>query len=62
MDNAGLISLIPQFEQLRGKLPPDLLSEEDPFHLKEEEMEALCEDVKELLMGKLLRQEKRHEN
>ena len=62
LDNAGLISLIPQFEQLRGKLPPDLLSEDDPFHLKAEELESLREEVRELLMGKLLGQEKRHEN
>ena len=52
----------PQFEQLRGKLPPDLLSEDDPFHLKAEELESLREEVRELLMGKLLGQEKRHEN
>jgi len=57
-----LLDLKPEFEQLRSKLPPDLLSDEDPFNLREEEMEALCEDVKELLMGKMLRQEGRHED
>jgi DNA repair protein SbcD/Mre11 len=57
-----LLDLKPEFEQLRSKLPPDLLSDEDPFNLREEEMETLCEDVKELLMGKMLRQEGRHED
>ena len=57
-----LLDFIPQFEQLRSKLPPDLLSEEDPFHLQEEELESLCEEVRELLMGKMLGQEARHEN
>ena len=57
-----LIDFIPQFEQLRSKLPPLLLSEEDPFHLQEEELESLCEEVRELLMGKMLGQEVHHEN
>lgn len=57
-----LLDLKPEFEQLRSKLPPDLLSDEDPFNLREEDMESLCEDVKELLMGKMLRQEGRHED
>ena len=60
--SAHLLDLKPEFEQLRSKLPPELLSDEDPFTLREEEMEALCEDVKELLMGKMLQQEGRHED
>jgi len=57
-----LLDLKPEFEQLRSKLPPDLLGDEDPFVLREEEVDGLCEDVKELLMGKMLRQERRHED
>ncbi|MBW1801315.1 MAG: DNA repair exonuclease [Deltaproteobacteria bacterium] len=57
-----LLELLPEFEQLRSKLPPDLLLDDDPFNVQEEEVEALCEDVKELLMGKMLRQEGHHEN
>jgi len=56
LESPGLTDLIPEFEQLRSKLPPDLLMDEDPFNLQEEDMETLCEDVKELLMGKMLRQ------
>ncbi len=58
--NPRLLDIKPEFEQLRSKLPPDLLSDEDPFTLREEEMEALCEDVKELLLGKMLQKEGRH--
>ena len=57
-----LLDLMPEFEQLRSKLPPDLLSDNDPFKVSEEEMEELCEDIKELLTGKMLRQEGHHEN
>jgi DNA repair exonuclease SbcCD nuclease subunit len=56
LESPGLTDLIPEFEQLRSKLPPDLMSDEDPFNLQKEDMEILCEDVKELLMGKMLRQ------
>jgi DNA repair protein SbcD/Mre11 len=55
-ESRDLTDLVPEFEQLRSKLPPDLLTDEDPFHLQEEDMEALCEDLKELLIGKMLRQ------
>lgn len=57
-----LLDLIPDFEQLRSKLPPDLLGDDDPFNVHEEEMADLCEDIKELLTGKMLRQEGWHEN
>ncbi len=56
LESQGLTDFIPEFERLRSKLPPDLLMDEDPFNLQEEDMETLCEDVKELLMGKMLRQ------
>ncbi|MBW1803271.1 MAG: DNA repair exonuclease, partial [Deltaproteobacteria bacterium] len=62
LEGLHLINLIPEFEQLRSKLPPDLLLDDDPFNVQDEEVEALCEDVKELLMGKMLRQEGHHEN
>jgi DNA repair protein SbcD/Mre11 len=61
-ESPRLLDLIPEFESLRSKLPPELLSEEDPFHPGEEETAFLCEDVKELLMGKVLRHEGRHED
>jgi DNA repair exonuclease SbcCD nuclease subunit len=48
-----LLDLIPDFEQLRSKLPPDLLSEDDPFTPREEELADLREDVKDLLMAKI---------
>jgi len=58
----GLLDLVPEFETLRSKLPPELLGEEDPFHPGEEERASLFEDVKELLMGRMLRHEGRHED
>jgi DNA repair protein SbcD/Mre11 len=61
-ESPRLLDLIPEFEPLRSKLPPELLSEEDPFHPGEEETAFLCEDVRELLMGKVLRHEGRHED
>ncbi|SPD75412.1 Metallophosphoesterase [uncultured Desulfobacterium sp.] len=57
-----LLDLIPELEQLRSKLPPDLISDDDPFNVDEEKMEALCEDIKELLTGRMLRQEDRYED
>ncbi len=57
-----LLDLVPEFEQLRTRLPPELLGDEDPFSPGEDEMASLCEDVRELLMGRVLRQEGRHED
>lgn len=57
-----LLDLVPEFEQLRSKLPHDLLSDGDPFTPGEQEMASLCEDVEELLMGRVLRQERYHED
>jgi DNA repair exonuclease SbcCD nuclease subunit len=51
--SSRLLDLIPEFEQLRSKLPPDLLSDDDPFTHCEEELAALREDVKELLIAKM---------
>ena len=62
LGSSRLLDLVPEFEQLRSKLPPELLGDEEPFSPGEEEMASLCEDVKELLMGKVLRQEGRHED
>jgi len=56
LESEGLTDILPEFEQPRSKLPPDLLTDEDPFHLQEEDTETLREDIKELLMGKMLRQ------
>ena len=52
-ENSRLLDLIPDFEQLRSKLPSDLLGDDDPFTLSEEEFATLCEDVKDLLMAKM---------
>jgi hypothetical protein len=57
LESQGLTEFIPEFEQLRSKLPSDLLMDEDPFNLQEEDMGPLREDVKELLLGKMLRKE-----
>lgn len=58
----GLLDLVPEFETLRSKLPSELLSEQDPFLPGEEERASLCEEVKEILMGRVLRHEGRHED
>lgn len=60
-DTSRLLNLIPDFEQLRSKLPSDLLSNDDPFSPGEQEFAALREDVKELLKAKL-QQGGRHAN
>jgi hypothetical protein len=52
-ETSRLLDLIPDFEQLRNKLPPDLLMDDDPFMPGDEELAALREDVKELLMAKM---------
>jgi exonuclease SbcD len=62
LGGSRLLDLVPEFEPLRTKLPPEILSDEDPFSPGEEETASLCEDVKELLMGRVLRQEGRHED
>jgi DNA repair exonuclease SbcCD nuclease subunit len=62
LGGSRLLDLVPEFEQLRSKLPPEFFGEEEPFSPGEEEMTSLCEDIRELLMGKLLREEGRHED
>ena len=54
-ETSRLLDLLPEFEQLRGKLPPELLNDDDPFMPGTEELAALREDVKELLMAKMRR-------
>ena len=48
-----ILEVIPEFEQLRSKLPPELLSEGDPFSPVGEAMATLTEDIKALLWAKL---------
>ena len=60
-DTSRLLDLIPDFEQLRSKLPPDLLIDDNPFLPGENDLAALREDVKELLMAKM-QQGGRHSN
>jgi DNA repair protein SbcD/Mre11 len=52
-DESSLVGLVPEFEKLRSKLPPDLLNDGDPFRPDEEELSALRDEVKELLMSKI---------
>ncbi|MEZ4600721.1 MAG: DNA repair exonuclease [Syntrophotaleaceae bacterium] len=52
-ESSRLLDLVPGFEQLRSKLPPDLLVDDDPFAPGEEDLATLREDVKELLRAKL---------
>jgi exonuclease SbcD len=61
LETTSLTELIPEFEKLRSKLPPELLTDGDPFQPDEEELSAIREEVKELLMGKI-QQRRRHEN
>lgn len=52
-ESSRLLDLIPDFEQLRSKLPPDLLSDDDPFSPGEEALATLREEVKDLLTAKI---------
>jgi DNA repair exonuclease SbcCD nuclease subunit len=60
-ETTSLMEFIPEFEKLRSKLPPELLGDSDPFRPEKEELSALREEVKELLMGKIQRRG-HHEN
>ena len=60
-DSDRLLDLLPELELLRSKLPPDLLSDEDPFAPGDEDLAALREDVQELLLAKM-HAGGRHEN
>jgi exonuclease SbcD len=62
LGGSRLLDLVPEFEQLRSRLPPELLGDEGPFSPGDEEMASLWEDVKEILMGRVLRQEGRYED
>jgi DNA repair exonuclease SbcCD nuclease subunit len=62
LGGSRLLDLVPEFEQLRSKLPPEFLGEEALFSPGDEEMALLCEDIRDLLMGKLLQGEGRHED
>lgn len=61
LGSSRLLELIPDFEQLRSKMPPDLLSDDDPFAPDEEALAMLRDDVKDLLMAKM-QQGGRHAN
>jgi DNA repair protein SbcD/Mre11 len=52
-EQTALVGLVPEFEKLRSKLPPELLGDDDPFRPGEEELDALREEVKELLVAKI---------
>jgi DNA repair exonuclease SbcCD nuclease subunit len=54
----SLLGLAPEFENLRGRLPAELLVAEDPFCPDAEGVAMLRDEVRELLMARL--QEGRH--
>lgn len=60
-EKSRLLDLIPEFEQMRSKLPPDLLSDGDPFLPNDEELSLICDEVRDLLTAKI-RQGGRHAN
>lgn len=60
-ETSRLIDLIPEFEQIRSKLPPELLSDDDPFSPGEEELAILRDEVRDLLTAKI-QQGGRHAN
>lgn len=51
--SAPLLDLLPDLEQLRARMPPDLLGEDDPFAPDAAGLVDLREEVKELLRAKL---------
>ena len=53
LDSTMLTELVPEFEALRSRLPAELLGESDPFHPDEEELAALCDQVRDTLMSRL---------
>jgi len=60
-EQSTLVGLVPEFEKLRSKLPPELLGDSDPFRPGEEELSSLREEVREMLMARI-GQGGRHEN
>lgn len=59
---SDLLALIPELEQLRNKLPPELSEDPELFPPGPDGLGCLCEDVKEFLVGRMLRQGGRHED
>jgi DNA repair protein SbcD/Mre11 len=53
LEEPDLAGLVPEFEKLRSKLPPELLAESDPFRPDEDELSALRDEVKALLAAKI---------
>ncbi len=53
LEEPDLAGLVPEFEKLRSKLPPELIAESDPFRPDEDELSALRDEVKELLAAKI---------
>jgi len=60
-NTSRLLDLLPDFEQLRSKLPPDLLIDDDPFSPSEEKIALLRDEVRDLLTAKI-QQGGRHAN
>jgi len=60
--NFDLLTFMPEFEQLRNKLPPELSGDAELFPSGSEGLRCLCEDVKEFLVGRMLGQGGRHED
>lgn len=58
----SLFDYAPELEKLRSKLPPELLDQDNPFDLSDEQMDLLCEDIRAILTGRMQRQEGGDEN
>lgn len=54
-ETSRLLDLIPDFELLRSKLPPDLLGDNDPFSPDDEELATLRSEVQDLLAARMQR-------
>jgi len=52
-DESSLLVFVPELEKLRSKIPAELLADGDPFQPDADELAALRDEVKELLMGKI---------
>lgn len=56
-DPAPLMELVPEIGVLQSKLPPELLHDSGLIPASSADMNTLCEDIKEMLIARLLGQE-----
>ncbi|NTV05886.1 MAG: DNA repair exonuclease [Chlorobiaceae bacterium] len=60
-EQSTLVGIVPEFEKLHSKLPPELLGDGGPFRPGKEELSALREEIREILVARI-GQGGRHEN